>query len=287
MNSLINKLIVFCDRICVDPIRRLTEPLVGKTKVYSYRGHKIAYERFGVRRYKLRDPDWRYEPAVTDIIVKRLRKVDKPIFIDIGSHIGFISLNILKEVPSAKIFAFEPGNRQRELFEQTIKLNNIEDAIALSSYALGEESGTLDFICQKQWPEADDSMGNGFVDTKRWTKTTRCKVQVETLDNWWNSVGNIQVDAIKIDTEGAELYVLRGGQALISALKPLIVLEIQPLNLRAYPYDPEDIFDWLFANSYTLHDMNGYVVHKSTIGEAASVNEMFVAVSKLENNGYF
>ena len=287
MNKLVKHLIAFCERLCLTPIHRLIEPLVGKTKVYSYRSYKLAYERFGVRRYKMRDPDWRYEPAVTDIIVEKLKKVDKPIFIDIGSHIGFISLNILKEVPSATIFAFEPGIRQRELFEQTIKLNSIEDQIALSSCALGEESGTLDFICQKKWPEADYSMGNGFVDTKRWTKTTRCKVQVETLDNWWNSVGNIQVDAIKIDTEGAELYVLKGGHSLISALKPLIVLEIQPLNLRAYPYGPEDIFDWLCANSYTLRDMDGYIMHRSTIGEAASVNEMFVAVSKLENNDYF
>lgn len=285
MNSLVNKLIVAGERLCMNPIRRLVEPLVGKTKVYSYKGYKLAYERFGVRRHKMRDPDWRYEPAVTDIIVKRLKEAGKPTFIDIGSHIGFISLNILKEVPSVQIFAFEPGTRQRELFEETIKLNKIEDRVALNSYALGQKSGTLDFICQKKWPEADYSMGNGFVDTRRWTKTTSCKVQVETLDNWWNSVGNIQVDAIKIDTEGAELYVLKGGQTLISALKPLIVLEIQPLNLRAYPYDPEDIFDWLCANSYTLHDMDGHIVHRSTIGEAAIVNEMFVAVSKLENNG--
>jgi hypothetical protein len=50
-------------------------------------------------------------------------------------------------------------------------------------------------------------------------------VQAQTLDGVWRAAGSPEVSFLKIDTEGGELEVLRGGGELLRALHPPILIE--------------------------------------------------------------
>ncbi|MBK6526928.1 MAG: FkbM family methyltransferase [Crocinitomicaceae bacterium] len=86
-----------------------------------------------------------------------------------------------------------------------------------------------------------DASGDGFLDTGRAGKSKKIKVKTQKLDDWWRLNANPKIDFIKCDTEGAELFVLRGADDLVRHCKPFILLEIFHTNLQKYPYSALDI----------------------------------------------
>ena len=80
-------------------------------------------------------------------------------------------------------------------------------------------------------------------------------IQVETyhLDGLYLG----RVDLIKIDTEGAELLVLRGGEHTIKKFMPDILLEYCALNTHQFGYKPEEIITLLRSWGYKHFDREG------------------------------
>jgi FkbM family methyltransferase len=78
-------------------------------------------------------------------------------------------------------------------------------------------------------------------------------VPVDTLDQLCQRAGLTRVDFIKIDVEGAELHVLRGGARTIETLRPDLLLEIEARHVTRYPYGVQDVARWLTSRGYTMH----------------------------------
>jgi FkbM family methyltransferase len=76
-------------------------------------------------------------------------------------------------------------------------------------------------------------------------------VPVDTLDHLCADL--TRLDFVKIDVEGAELQVLRGGVDTIEALKPSLLLEIEARHLTRYRYAVEDVTQWLTSRGYVMH----------------------------------
>jgi FkbM family methyltransferase len=134
------------------------------------------------------------------------RSVKKLVVLDIGANIGTYSEAILKYAPNATIFAFEPSSVARELLATRFFGNN---AVKIQPLALGSNvsKDTL-------W---SDTAGSGLASlTKRKLEhfgidfTQSELVDVTTLDAWTKAT-NIAPNLIKIDVEGHELDVLKGG----------------------------------------------------------------------------
>jgi FkbM family methyltransferase len=66
---------------------------------------------------------------------------------------------------------------------------------------------------------------DGLRNTGRKKGGSAVTVPISTLDAEWREVGKPNVSLIKIDVEGAELGVLRGGSECIGQCKPAILLE--------------------------------------------------------------
>src|SRR5206468_7179825 len=59
------------------------------------------------------------------------------------------------------------------------------------------------------------------------------KIQVTTLDEWSASAGISNVDFLKLDTQGAELDILRGGERVLASVRALEVeVEFNPIYLN-------------------------------------------------------
>ncbi len=70
------------------------------------------------------------------------------------------------------------------------------------------------------------------------------EIDVNTLDNiFFNN--NITVDYIKIDTEGYEYYILKGGENTIKKNKPIIQLEYNVTNMKQCNITPKQLMNYI------------------------------------------
>lgn len=75
-------------------------------------------------------------------------------------------------------------------------------------------------------------------------ETVQCKLR--TLDDY-TAETKIRVDFIKCDVEGAELLVFKGAIDTIARDKPVIFSEILRKWSAKFNYNPNEIFDLLYA----------------------------------------
>lgn len=239
-----------------------------------YRGFELHYSRGTSLVERIRDGRI-YEPDVSDRLVQALKSRESVLCLDIGANIGLVTLNVLAAVPGAKVVAFEPGPHQAELMERTLKANRLEGRVTLVRSALGHRSGTALFSVHG----SRDASGDGFLDTGRAGRAETTEVAVTTLDEWWHGAGRPRVDAIKIDTEGAELWVLRGGEALLRHCRPLVIFELHPDNIRVYPYSAGDILQFFLECGYRVTTITGAEIAPGNLESHLGSTHDFVAES--------
>jgi len=215
-----------------------------------------------------------YEPELSQRIVLELKKTKSEYFLDVGANIGLISLNILSHLPDLKIFCFEPGPSQYALLEKTINYNNLHEKMRLLRYSLGEKKGDSQFAAHSPV----HTSGDGFFDTKRAGQCRLINVKVDTLDNWWESIGRRSVKVVKIDTEGAELWVLRGAERFIRQCRPTIFLEINKDNFRPYPYSGQDVLRYLTEKQYRLKALDGTLISENNLDYYLNQTDTYIAI---------
>lgn len=171
---------------------------------------------------------------ISSEIVTKLCGTDK-IFIDVGSHIGSI------------ISAVQSYNSQIEIIgieaipEKVMRLRKAFPSVQIYECAVGDSEGEVCFyINTKQ--SGYSSLGKKTDILNNDIK--EIKVQLKTLDNL--IAPDKKIGVIKIDTEGAELGVLRGASKLISKNRPIIMFESGP-NDNHLGYSKEDIYMFFFT----------------------------------------
>jgi FkbM family methyltransferase len=242
-------------------------------KAQEYAGYVVLYSEGTTLMSRLQTASAIYEPELVKTLCKEIRLRKALLFLDIGANIGLISLSILKHFPQLRIEAFDPGPHQYHLFSSTIRYNRLEPQIHLHNVALGDSEGESDFFVHAE----ENASGDGLVDTERAGGTTRIRVPVQRLDSWWIRAGKPNIPVVKIDTEGAELLVLKGAVQFLAQCKPTLFLEIFPGNLHHYPYTAQDILIWLNRHQYRLETLNGKPILPETSDRFWNHEVTFVA----------
>ena len=78
------------------------------------------------------------------------------------------------------------------------------------------------------------------------------EVQVTTLDEFVAERGIERLDFMKIDVEGFEERVLRGGERVLRELRPHILFELQPVTLERAGSSVERLAALLISHGYRL-----------------------------------
>ena len=165
-----------------------------------------------------------YEKEVFDELFRILRPVS--VFIDVGAHIGRYSFPVARFVgEDGIVVAIEPDPVSFRALLMGVELNGLRNVLALN-VALGDREGKA-ALCQK------------FVTaTSSIVEINGCRRFVEVplrrLDSIVDGLGLKRVDVIKIDAEGAEVQVLRGGVKTIMRFRPFIVVEVRNRNIDQF-----------------------------------------------------
>ena len=137
------------------------------------------------------------------------------VVLDIGANIGAHTLFFAKAVgPQGAVLAFEP---QRVVFQTlcaNMALNSITNTRCQQA-ALGEERGSL-LVPPLDYSRQDNYGGLGLGGFQEGEE-----VQVLRLDDF--ALPHCRL--LKVDVEGMELSVLKGGQGLIARHRPLLYVE--------------------------------------------------------------
>jgi FkbM family methyltransferase len=171
--------------------------------------------------------------------------------LDVGANIGCTA--ILFGNLSKYVYAFEPSPTTFTLLETNIARSGLKN-ISPMNVGLGAERGefTLTF--------APSNRSGGFVSNQTQASTghTIEKIDVRRMDDVIGELNPRTVDFIKIDVEGFEGHVLRGGMQTLSTHKPMVVLELNHWCLNAFQRTSiPDFFDFLRATFPILLAVDG------------------------------
>lgn len=158
-----------------------------------------------------------YEQETIDFICEFLPK--DGVFFDLGSNIGAILLPVAKRLENVKIIAVEAAPWLFAILEKNVSTNGLASRISIYNKALfNEDDQTLSFY------SPEDKFGKGSLSPVFTKKAVM--VQTITLDTLC-ALNNInKIDVIKIDVEGFEDYVFRGGRQILSTDNaPVIIFE--------------------------------------------------------------
>ncbi len=141
------------------------------------------------------------------------------VVVDVGANIGCHAISYAGFNSTSKIIAFEPQSKLFDILGQNVKHNKYQDRITVYKNGLGHTNMTctlsnLDAMDKDTirggWNKGGMGIGKGGEE-----------IMITTLDNY-ELPG---LDFIKIDVEGAEGLVIRGGKETIKKYKPIVCFE--------------------------------------------------------------
>jgi FkbM family methyltransferase len=93
-----------------------------------------------------------------------------------------------------------------------------------------------------------------------------------------NKVLNDSCKLLKIDTEGFDLKIIRGGDKFITSVKPAILFEFNRENLEVVETEPFSIFPWLLNHNYNtilFYESDGRFMFSSTLSDQKFMKQLF------------
>ena len=172
------------------------------------------------------------------------------IICDVGANIGIYSLSYASLYPQARIYAFEPHPDTYDLLMRSVQLNGaLAERVHPFNVGLSEAKGRarLSVPVPTQHPRYDPQRNqiNCGLFSLHGHGTQRVSCQVTTLDEFVAGHRLPHVEFMKIDVEGHEYEVLKGGERTIRTYRPVLYLEYNELTKALSRYH-EDAFEMFF-----------------------------------------
>ena len=175
--------------------------------------------------------------------------------IDIGAHAGLHTFRMADCVGSSgRVLAFEPLPEMAANIEKEAKNRYGENnCIEVRSAALSDTPGQATFY-RSEYP----SRSSLIVRKPDFTGNLEpYNVPIATLDSLVDEGISKFVSVMKIDAEGAEFNILKGGQKFFAERGPLTVIEFSPQQLKDVNATTDEFFDYLDQINYSFYNLDG------------------------------
>jgi FkbM family methyltransferase len=193
--------------------------IAHKVKIKTFWGKKIitilsAYSDLWRCGAYINDPEVR----LTRFLIKNTK--EKGVFFDIGANIGYYSLLVSNIASGVKIFSFEP-----DPFNIRLLISNKEANIDIIQKAVGRENGNADFYVSTKANSGISTLKLKNRDLLEKRNFKKMNVKLVTMDTFCKETRRVP-NLIKIDVEGAEEDVLKGGSRTLKEADPTIIMEV-------------------------------------------------------------
>ena len=218
-------------------IKKALGYLIRKLTIYYENGINLGdvrnrrrLKKIGInyQRYKLFDKKWLLNSNINTII-------------DIGANIGEFTAIFGELFPEATIYAFEP---LPDCYEQLVKRAENYTTVKAFNIGLGNEKGSLN-IQKSSWHPASSFREMGELHKQNYPYSAQSediKVRVDTLDNILRDKRIEKNILIKLDVQGFEDEVIKGGMQIFKQAK-IVVVECSFQEL----YKNEPLFDGIYS----------------------------------------
>lgn len=171
-------------------------------------------------------------------------KDQKGLILDIGANIGIMSYHLAKKFPNTTVHAFEPIPQNVNILKRIKEKFQLKNML-IHPIALGEKTEKVQMIL----PKKDNVLFQGLSHVKHHSikehnEGIEYEVQMETLDHFFNGEA---IQAIKIDVENFEYFVLKGGERILEQHKPVIYAELWENQNR------DNCFELLRGHAYQTY----------------------------------
>jgi len=187
------------------------------------------------------------------VTLKTLKRQDAVIF-DIGANIGTYATILAKSLPLAKIFCFEPQRLVYQMLCGNFAINNYDNCYPYN-VALGDKSCVID-VAEPNYYSNNDFGLFSLTEEKIPTSGNYYTLEVLTLDDFVNKFSIKQIDFVKVDVEGMDLAVLKGGKHTLSKFSPALLVEYNNTQQDML----KEIIDYLGQDNYTFE-----VIHNNLL----------------------
>lgn len=177
--------------------------------------------------------------------------------LDIGANIGNYTVALTRAFPSASIHSFEPNSKNLERLKANIILNDFKN-IYVNAFGLSDKQGNLKLYFDKK------NMGAASIANEAGDEFE--EIFTDTLDNYCEKQKISNLDLLKMDIEGGELYCLKGGvNMLTKSTKSILQIEIDTGHCNRLGYTPEELFRFPLGFGYQAYLMNKFgILSQST-----------------------
>jgi FkbM family methyltransferase len=189
-----------------------------------------------------------WEPYETQLVIEHFQAGG--VFVDVGANIGYYTL-LASEIagPKGTVLSYEPDAKNFALLQENVSLNDL-DNVTLHPLALSDrnEDGKL-FL-------STDNFGDHRIYSDGGERNSS-PIQLVHGDQHLGAQTQ-HIDFLKIDTQGAEYFVVNGLRKLIAANSThvRIILEFCPYGIRHSGADGHQLIELLesFGMQYHIID---------------------------------
>jgi FkbM family methyltransferase len=180
--------------------------------------------------------------------------------IDVGANYGVFTLAALHYGgPASTVIAIDPSPTAQRYLAINLALNDVVSRVEQRVEALTDQSRQIALL-----PTGSGQAHMMMRGVAGRPDTTT--VAALTLDDVADAAGR-PITHVKIDVEGFEGQVLRGGRTMIEQQQPLVTLELHNWMLRDLGDSPDEVTAVLQAAGYQATDLAGQPIswHAATL----------------------
>lgn len=173
------------------------------------------------------------------------------VFIDIGANEGFYTVFAASLVGElGRVIAVEPSPREYERLSRNVAINHLSN-VTLVRCGLGARRGNALLHIADPEHNGQNTLG-GFGHTGV-TAVEHVQIELSDLDSLIQELALGRVDLIKMDVEGAEFEVIKGGLKTLERYKPTLLIELFEDALSKQGSSAEAVLSQLTQLGYSMY----------------------------------